>query len=459
VTLDLAALAARHGEALAVRAGTQRWRFAELAERIRTRAARLSARGLGPGARVGLVCAQAPDTLVAVAALLARGCAVLPLGPGATAPERARLLAAFGAGWLVDGEELLHDAAAPAAPDAPGVALAMPSSGSTGAPKLVLRSPAQVLAAAEIFVRAAELGPGEGLLALVPLEHSYGLHHLAIGGLLAGAPLVFAGAAHPRAVSRACADAGVALLPAPPVFLDRLARHHGPRQAPLAGLRAAISVGSALGAEVHDAFGAAFGVPVWQSYGASEAGAMCLNRAGLREGRVLALGPPCPGVELSVCDDAGAPLPDGRVGELVARSAAVALGYAGPHDGASRLAEGRFFTGDLGERRDGVFWFRGRRKLLIAVSGRKVDPFEVEAVLCRHPDVAEAAVVAERAGSREIVKALVVARREVAAEALVVHCAAELAAYKVPRAIEFRASLPRSAAGKLVRERLAAEPG
>jgi long-chain acyl-CoA synthetase len=459
VSLDLEALAARHGDAIAVRAGPLTWRYPELAERIRARVRRLAGCGIEPGARVALVCRQAPDTLVSVAALATRGCAVLPLGPGLTATERERLLRSLGATWQVQEEEILGPHAGVAPFDTAGVALALPSSGSTGAPKLVLRSGPQVRAAVEIFVRAVELRPGERLLALVPLEHSYGLHHLALGAVVAGACLVFPSATHPRSVARDCADEGVALLPAPPVFLDRLTRHRSAAWAPLSGLRAAISVGSALPVEVHGAFEEAFGVPLWQSYGASEAGSVCLNRSGARRDGAVALGAPCPGVDVSVCDAAGSPLPDGEVGELVARSDAVGLGYAGPHDGASRIQGDRFFTGDLGERRDGVFWFRGRSKLLIATSGRKVDPLEVEAVLRRHPDVADAAVLAQRAGARDVVKALVVARREVSTQALVVHCARELADYKVPRLIEFRAALPRNALGKLARERLGPESG
>jgi long-chain acyl-CoA synthetase len=455
VSLELESLSARHGEAIAVRAGRLTWSHAELAERIRDRGRGLAARGIRPGARVAVVCPQAPDTLVSLAALLARGCAVLPLGPGLTARERERLVAAFEATWRVEGDEILGPGRASAPADAAGAALALPSSGSTGAPKLVLRSGPQVRAAVDIFLRAADVRRGDRLLALVPLEHSYGLHHLVLGVIVGGSCAVFPGAAHPRVVARDCAEEGVRLLPAPPTFLDRMARHRGPGWPPLPGLRAAISVGSALPADVHAAFEAAFEAPLWQSYGASEAGALCLNRARAGEPDAGALGPPCPGVKVSVCDEAGSELPDGEVGELVARSAAVGLGYLGRHDGASRIEGGRFFTGDLGERRDGVFWFRGRRKLLIATSGRKVDPLEVEGVLRGHPDVADAAVVAGRAGARDVVKAFVVVRSAVSPEALVAHCARELAAYKVPRMVEFRAALPRNALGKLARDQLA----
>ena len=84
----------------------------------------------------------------------------------------------------------------------------------------------------------------------------------------------------------------------------------------------------------------------------------------------------------------------------------------------------------------------------------KVDPLEVERVLLRHPDVADAAVVAHDEAGHEVVKAVVVGRRRTSAASLMAFCAGSLSGYKVPRMVEFRSSLPRCALGKLMRDRL-----
>jgi long-chain acyl-CoA synthetase len=276
-----------------------------------------------------------------------------------------------------------------------------------------------------------------------------------LGSLAAGACLVFPDSSHPRAVAGLVERESVALLPAAPVFFELCARTRGIAPRAFASVRACISVGSALGEEAHCVFTATFGAPLWQSYGASETGPVCLNTGGEVSDGVLALGRPCAGVEVSLLDDAGLAVAPGEVGEIAVRSPAVALGYAGEHDGASRIADGCFYSGDLGRRDGEMLYFAGRRKLLIATAGRKVDPLEVERVLRAHPDVADAAVVAEPvSGSQDVVKAIVVARRPLDPGALTAFCAASLAPYKVPRRFEFRAALPRDPLGKLARARL-----
>jgi long-chain acyl-CoA synthetase len=159
-----------------------------------------------------------------------------------------------------------------------------------------------------------------------------------------------------------------------------------------------------------------------------------------------------------ILDDCGAEVAEGVPGELVIESPAVGMGYDSEGDEArsgSRFEGRRFHTGDRVVRERGVFCFRGRLKVFIAAAGHKVDPAEVEQVLLSHPDIADAAVVGHPAGEgREEVKALVVIRRPIEPLALMDFCSRSLAAYKVPRIIEIRDSLPRNAMGKLQREAL-----
>jgi len=163
-------------------------------------------------------------------------------------------------------------------------------------------------------------------------------------------------------------------------------------------------------------------------------------------------------VEARLLDDAGEPVAEGEVGELVVRTPGLMLGYLEDREATSRaIRDGWLHTGDLA-RRDaaGFYTLVGRRSLAINVGGHKVFPDEVEAVLLGHPGVREVVVVAAPDVARgEVVHAIVVpADPAPTAAALQRFCRARLAAHKVPRRIEFRGSLPRSPLGKVLRHRL-----
>jgi long-chain acyl-CoA synthetase len=451
--IDLAAVAARFGTAPAASEGDRTLGYAALAEVVAERAAAFGHAGIGPGTRTGLLCPPGIDTLVSALALLRSGTTLVPLAGETTTDELMRVVGQCKVGWVVRGSE--PSSTGEPAGGSPDAALGFLSSGSTGTPKLVLRSMRQVRAAAEIYVRSVELTAADRVLALVPLEHAYGFTNVLLGSLLAGATIVFPGTTHPRAVTDLVRSARITLLPAPPRFLDLMVKFSTGERAPLPHLRAAVSVGTALATRVHAVFTETFGVPLWQSYGASECGPVCLNQAGTPDGEVVALGTPCPGVKVSIRDPEGHELPDGEIGEIVIASPAVGIGYEGEHDGASRIAPGMFHSGDLGCRQDGIVRFRGRLKLLIAAAGHKVDPVEVEEVLRRHPGITDAAVVAHRGEDGvETVKAIIVAAEPPSLAEITDFCARHLSPWKLPRLLECRPALPRNAMGKLLRERL-----
>ncbi|HEX8390778.1 MAG TPA: long-chain fatty acid--CoA ligase, partial [Longimicrobium sp.] len=150
--------------------------------------------------------------------------------------------------------------------------------------------------------------------------------------------------------------------------------------------------------------------------------------------------------------------PSGTPGELLVRGDQVMLGYwERPEESAKVLRDGWLFTGDVAEMDDdGYVKIVDRKKDMILVSGFNVYPNEVEEVIAAHPGVREAAVIGvpdEHSG--EAVKAFVVKKDpSLTSEALTAHCRASLAAYKVPRQVEFRDDLPKSPIGKIIRKDL-----
>jgi long-chain acyl-CoA synthetase len=171
-------------------------------------------------------------------------------------------------------------------------------------------------------------------------------------------------------------------------------------------------------------------------------------------------GQPMPGVEVEIRDPAGAALAEGEVGEVCVRGDNVMVGYwQKPEQTSEVLSGGWYRTGDLGYQDErGYVFLVDRAKDMIITGGENVYSTEVEEALYRHPAVLEACVFGvPDARWGEAVHAVVVPRGEVSAEQLIAHCHAEIAGYKVPKAIDLRSEpLPKSGAGKVLKRELRA---
>ena len=171
------------------------------------------------------------------------------------------------------------------------------------------------------------------------------------------------------------------------------------------------------------------------------------------------IGLPVPSTEVSIRDDAGQEVTLGEVGELCVRGPQVTQGYWQRPDETALViyADGFLRTGDL-VRMDpqGYIFLVDRKKDVIVVSGFKVFPNEVEAVVAMHPGVREVAAIGvpdEHSG--EVVKIFVIKKDPaLTAEALIAFCHEQLTGYKVPRHVEFRDDLPRTNVGKILRRAL-----
>ena len=173
------------------------------------------------------------------------------------------------------------------------------------------------------------------------------------------------------------------------------------------------------------------------------------------------IGIPFPDTDCRIVDlDTGTrDLPPGEPGELVIKGPQVMAGYWNmPDETANVLRDGWLHTGDIATMdADGYFWIVGRKKDMILASGYNVYPDEVDDVLMRHPAVVEAATIGVPDVKRgESIKSFVVLKpgEHATAEQIVAYCRSNLAAYKVPRIVEFRESLPKSGILKILRREL-----
>ncbi|CAN7145003.1 long-chain-fatty-acid--CoA ligase [Rhizobacter sp. LjRoot28] len=201
------------------------------------------------------------------------------------------------------------------------------------------------------------------------------------------------------------------------------------------------------------------GCPVIEGYGLSETSPVAtINRLDAHE-FTGSIGLPVPGTDIAIRDDNGADVPAGDAGEICIRGPQVMAGYWNRPDETAKVMtpDGFFRSGDIGIMdENGFIKIVDRKKDMILVSGFNVYPNEIEQVVALHPGVLECAAVGiPDAKSGEAVKLFVVRRDPTLTEAaLTDYCRENFTAYKRPRAIEFRADLPKTNVGKILRREL-----
>lgn len=220
--------------------------------------------------------------------------------------------------------------------------------------------------------------------------------------------------------------------------------------------------GMAVTEPVAERWQAVTGHPICEGYGLSETSPVLTFNppSDIRNGTI---GTALTETEIKILDDEGKEVEDGMPGELTARGPQVMSGYWQRENATSQVLDedGWFKTGDIAIRvADGYYKIVDRKKDLIIVSGFKVYPHEVEEVVYHHPAVVEAAVVGVPSESTgEAVKLfVVVSDSQVTEQVLMDYCRQHLTAYKVPRQVEFRDSLPKSNVGKILRKDLRDRP-
>jgi len=202
------------------------------------------------------------------------------------------------------------------------------------------------------------------------------------------------------------------------------------------------------------------GIHIVEGYGLSETSPVVTSNSADLNGFTGGIGLPLPNTDVSLRNEQEEEVPPGEAGELCVRGPQVMAGYwNSPEATANAMTKDGFLkTGDIATvDENGLFRIVDRKKDMIIVSGFNVYPNEIEDIVTSHPDVVEAACVGVRdERKREVVKVFVVlkAGSTVDAKSIRHWCRENLAAYKVPKQVEFRSELPKSAVGKILRREL-----
>jgi long-chain acyl-CoA synthetase len=349
--------------------------------------------------------------------------------------------------------------------DPDDVAVLQYTGGTTGVPKGAMLSHRNIFANVvqmQCWTHADDRRGEDCYLMVIPFFHVYGFTVGMMGGVWRGVQLVLVPKYDVVAVLEAIRDYRPTFFPAVPTIYTSLLNHPKAREYGIDKVQLFNSGSAPLPLEVIEQFERLTDGTLNEGYGLSEASPVTHTTAKLARRKPGSVGLPLPDTDVKVVDlETGThEVPIGEAGELCIAGPQVMKGYWNrPDETAIALradASGRVWlhTGDVARvDEDGYTFIMQRKKDMIIVAGFNVYPSEVEGVLYGHPAVMEAAVVGVPDVYRgEVVKAFVVLKSgaTVADGELAGHCRRELAEYKVPREIEVRESLPKSAVGKIL---------
>ena len=349
-------------------------------------------------------------------------------------------------------------------------ALMVYTSGTTGKPKGVVTTHANLRAQVTSLVTAWEWSGDDHILLVLPLHHVHGIVNVLTCALWAGARCEMAPKFDAERVWERIAAGDLTLFMAVPTVYGKLiaAWEAAPperRGAWSAGcapprLRLMVSGSAALPVQTLARWQEISGHTLLERYGMTEIG-MALSNPLRGERRPGFVGTPLPGVEVRLVSDSGAPVAPGTPGEIEVRGATVFLEYwRRPEATAAAFRDGWFRTGDVAVVEHGAYRMLGRSSVdIIKTGGYKVSALEIEEVLRTHPSVAECAVVGVEDpewGERVSVAVELRGKDELTLPALQTWAKQRLAPYKIPRALRCVAALPRNAMGKVTKPAVAA---
>ncbi|WP_246748622.1 AMP-binding protein [Rhizobium setariae] len=464
----------------------RQWNYRQFNGAIQRTVSALASLGVEPGQRIAAIARNSADLLMLQQAAMRSGAIFVPINWRLSRPEQADILAGCAPSLLVTDEDIAGmilprgckdiavaefreavaretpAAAQPLPPaDAPNIILY--TSGTSGRPKGVVITGRNVFATAVNFGVLGQVGQGSVFLCDTPMFHIIGLITSMHSPLLQGGTVLVSSAFDPMTTNARLADAafGVTHYFCVPQMAQALrgAANFAPEN--WRSLKA-LFTGGAPNPPANIRWWLGKGVRMVDGYGMTEAGTllgMPLDPA-LIDAKAGSAGLPAPGLTMRIVDEAGMDVGAGEVGEILVAGPNVTPGYwARPEETAKAFTpDGWLKTGDLARRdEDGFVTIVDRRKDMFISGGENVYPVEVEAALNAHPSILDAAVIGvadEKWG--EVGRAFIVLRPgcAVASEALVAHCAGLIARYKIPRDYVRIENLPRSGAGKVLKNEL-----
>jgi len=338
------------------------------------------------------------------------------------------------------------------------LAVILYTSGTTGTPKGVALSHANLESNARASASLFELDRERWGVGVLPLSHSYGLTVMNAGHIL-GTRSALLRWFNPEEVLRTIQEFRAEAMSGVPTMFVYLLNYPGASAYDTSTMRVWGSGAAPLPVEVVEPFEHRFGGKLLEGYGLTEASPVVAAHrlSGVR--KLGSVGQPIPGVTVSIRDDDDRALPVDEVGEVCVQGPNVMVGYyRNPEETAKTIRGGWLRTGDMGRLdADNYLYIVERKKDLIIRGGFNIYPRDVEEALYAFPGVAEAAVIGlpDTLMGEEVVAFVVLKPGQAAtADEVAGFCQARLAKYKCPKEIRFVDALPKSPVGKILRKEL-----
>jgi acyl-CoA synthetase (AMP-forming)/AMP-acid ligase II len=344
------------------------------------------------------------------------------------------------------------------------VAALIYTSGTTGMPKGVMLTHKNLLYVGAVSADIRKLSPEDRLYGVLPISHAVGLSVVLLGSLLSGATLYLAPRFDPVAALATIEQKKLTVvLGAPSMFslLLEYAKLKGAESFNFPSLRIISSSSAPLQPDLKSDVEEAFGLTLHNGYGITECSPNIAQTRTENPRTDVSVGPIFPGVEVKLTGVNGRQVGEGEVGELSVRGPNVMKGYyRNPEETAAAMdAEGWFNTRDLARLENGSLFIVGRTKELIVRFGFNVYPAEVEAVLNRHPEIVQSAVIGQQVsgedGGEEIVAFVqTLSGSDLTADQLAEYASQRLIPYKRPSKIQFVSAMPVTPTGKVIKSDL-----
>ena len=462
-------------------------------------AAELQAAGIQQGDRIALYCVNSDAFAIAYLAIIKAGATVIPINLLLTPTEISYILNDSGAkaviyheafsqsvsafrnevaslnhlvcigsnpsndtdanySELVNSDKTLNPPTFDAAND---LAAILYTSGTTGKPKGAMLTHKNLVSNTQMVLQACKLHPGvDAFLTTLPMFHAFAATVCMLTPMLHGLTTIPIPKFEPDLLANTIEEGQATILPAVPSMYNVMLNMNDEQVAKFKSLRYCISGGAAMPEQVMKKFEEKFNLPVYEGYGPTECSPVTNVNPIDGQRKILSVGLPLPGVDMQIMDESGKVLANEEIGEICVKGPNVMKGYWNRPEETKASFHGEWFrTGDLGKCDDeGYYYIVDRIKDMIIVNGMNVYPRIVEEVLYQHPDIQECAVVGlndELHG--EIVAAFVVSNNpEFSSADLRKFCSDKLGRYQIPRKMFLLDSLPKNAAGKILKRELKA---
>jgi long-chain acyl-CoA synthetase len=448
--------------------------FSELDTEIKQLVLKLKTFGVKEGNAIGVMARNSRQFIIGIFAGLGCGAVVMPLSHQMKKSEIEQIITEAGLHFIIDDKSILQPPLATQeeipmrigsfrfaktnidntnrfAPHIKHPAFIRFTSGTTGKSKGVIVSHQAVMERIQAANKALKLGPGDTVVWVLPMAY-----HFMVSIVLYinyGAAIAITKDFLARTIIDYTNKFNATLLYASPMHIRMLAGDTS--GASLSSLKTVISTSAGIPLEACISFKERYGIDVSQAYGIIEIGLPIINHKKSAE-HPEAVGQALPDYQVEILDEENTILPFGKIGKLAIKGPGMFDGYlTPPRKKEEILNQGWFMTGDLASKTEsGLITIEGREKSMINVSGNKVFPEEVEAVLNAHTSVKISKIFGNKHPLMgEIVEANVVLKQdtEPTPDELMTWCRQRLSAYKVPQVIHFVPSIEMTGSGKIIR--------